>query len=434
MILKNLDSIYPSLYDLFNQNFIKTGDRNYAKISLGYSKTHTYYVNDNFKCVVLLDSNEIENQDPPFLNRFEKHIVSFDFLLSGKKDYIKKSQEYSKIINDLIISSDPNQPLKVDLSKQLLNCDLDEIQGIIYQLIDEYKDRNNNIFDYILEKISPTFSQDIIAFAKNSNFQNKNQGIFNKIITYYEKYEHNKLISYLEKINTPKHIIYTFSNIIENIFGGRNDEIAINTIYSEFNYEKSSEILVQDYYSEREIEDEIRKYYEDNTKNLCILSFENIDCVHLNHINFLICNYENQKNISIENQKVILFTIHIKRYLTKCIYDSKDIIPNHYLISHLYDYPQIFIDNLSGNKIDFKTVLNSSTNDLLNLHEMIDTEKEFKEGLYNAYSKIRYSIYNVDNNFKIENYIEESCKFLLNNETYKNIIIEKIKSEINKSN
>ena len=192
--------------------------------------------------------------------------------------------------------------------------------------------------------------------------------------------------------------------------------------------------MVQDYYSEREIEDEIRKYYEDNTKNLCILSFENIDCVHLNHINFLICNYENQKNISIVNQKVILFTIHIKRYLTKCIYDSKDIIPNHYLISHLYDYPQIFIDNLSGNKIDFKTVLNSSTNDLLNLNEMIDTEKEFKEGLYNAYSKIRYSIYNVDNNFKIENYIEESCKFLLNNETYKNIIIEKIKSEINKSN
>ena len=137
--------------------------------------------------------------------------------------------------------------------------------------------------------------------------------------------------------------------------------------------------MVQDYNSEREIEDEIKKYYEDNTKNLCILSFENIDCVHLNHINFLICNYENQKNISIENQKVILFTIHIKRYLTKCIYDSKDTIPNHYLISHLYDYPQIFIDNLSGNKIDFKTVLNSSTNDLFNLNEMIQKKNLKKD-------------------------------------------------------
>ena len=62
MILKNLDSIYPSLYDLFNQNFIKTGRKSYARISLGYSKTHTYYVNDNFKCVVLLDSNKLENK------------------------------------------------------------------------------------------------------------------------------------------------------------------------------------------------------------------------------------------------------------------------------------------------------------------------------------------------------------------------------------
>ena len=61
-------------------------------------------------------------------------------------------------------------------------------------------------------------------------------------------------------------------------------------------------------------------------------------------------------------------------------------------------------------------------------------KKNYKEGLYNAYNKIRYNIYNVDNNFKIETYIEESCHFLLNNEKYKNVIIEKIKSEITKSN
>ncbi len=70
MVLRNLDSIYPSLYDLFNHNFIKAGRKNYARISLGYSKTHTYYVNDNFKCVFLLDSKDIEKQDPPILNRF----------------------------------------------------------------------------------------------------------------------------------------------------------------------------------------------------------------------------------------------------------------------------------------------------------------------------------------------------------------------------
>ena len=99
MILKNLDSIYPSLYDLFNQNFIKAGERNYARISLGYSKTHTYFVNNNFKCVVLLDETEIEKQDPPFLNRFEKHIVSFDVLL--EESLMELSKELSEMRRDL---------------------------------------------------------------------------------------------------------------------------------------------------------------------------------------------------------------------------------------------------------------------------------------------------------------------------------------------
>ena len=65
---------------------------------------------------------------------------------------------------------------------------------------------------------------------------------------------------------------------------------------------------------------------------------------------------------------------------------------------------------------------------------MIDTEKEFREGLYSAYSKIRYTTYNVNENFSIQKYIEESCQFLLNNEKYKTEIINKIKNEIVTSN
>ena len=48
MILKNLTSMYPSLYDLFNQNFRKVGDSNYARIALGDSNTQNYFVHDNF--------------------------------------------------------------------------------------------------------------------------------------------------------------------------------------------------------------------------------------------------------------------------------------------------------------------------------------------------------------------------------------------------
>ena len=308
MILKNLDSIYPFLYDLFNQNFIKAGERNYARISLGYSKTHTYFVNNNFKCVVLLDETEIEKQDPSFLNIFEKHIVSFDFLLNG--DEIKKSKEISTVISELIDNKNSKEQLKIDLSKQLLNCDLEEIQGMIYK-----KKNVENIEDqltYILKKIAPTLSQDIIAFAKNSGYINKNRAVFDKILEFYNKYEHGKLIEYLKTINTSKHVIYTFSNIMENIFGIKNDERVINDKYGEFNNDNCYDVLVEGYNSEREIEDEIRKYYESNKLKLCIFSFEESDCIHLNHINFLIENYENQTNRDENNKKPILFIIHLK--------------------------------------------------------------------------------------------------------------------------
>ena len=35
IILKDLEPVYPALYDVFNQNFTKTGERNYARISIG---------------------------------------------------------------------------------------------------------------------------------------------------------------------------------------------------------------------------------------------------------------------------------------------------------------------------------------------------------------------------------------------------------------
>ena len=145
MVLKNLTSMYPSLYDLFNQNFRKVGDSNYARIALGDSNTQNYFVNNNFRCVILLDKNEIDDQDPPFINRFEKHIITFEYLLN--KNQVKMSKQINKLFNCLIDNGELK--LKIDLKSQLLNCDLDEIQGIFYQLSESFKRHGNiNLKDY----------------------------------------------------------------------------------------------------------------------------------------------------------------------------------------------------------------------------------------------------------------------------------------------
>ncbi len=431
MILKNLTSTYPSLYDLFNQNFRKVGYSNYARIALGDSNTQNYLVNDNFRCVVLLDKNEIDKQDPPFINRFEKHIITFEYLLN--ENQIKMSRQINQLLNGLIEKGE--QKLKIDLKSQLLNCDLEEIQGIFYQLseifkkeasnnnskdeidlkeieIDEidtssHKKKNeeeliefvnpnfNSFKDKIFEKIIPTLSQDIIFFAKNSNFVQKNKPEFEKILNIYlkDEYQHKNFKSYLERINTNKHLIYTFSNILDSIFGLNNEmKLIKNENYGSFKKEKTRNIFVEQYNSERAIDEKIFDFYNDENYNLCIFHFDSYDCIHLNHINYLIQNIENtlitRNNLQ---SKVIVFIIHLKRKIIGND-ETNEKIHNEYFISHLTQWKQFFIDNLNGKDINIKEIVEDSSFELFNNQNLIDLNEEFKKDLFHAFTLISYNI------------------------------------------
>ena len=72
LLIQDLDMIYPSLYDLFNQNFIIMVNKQYARIAFEYAKISSE-VNRNFHIIVLFNYLQIQQLkfDPPFLNRFE---------------------------------------------------------------------------------------------------------------------------------------------------------------------------------------------------------------------------------------------------------------------------------------------------------------------------------------------------------------------------
>ena len=59
IILKNLDHIYGSLYDLFNQNYFIVAEKKNCRIALGSSNNPFCYVDDKFHCVVLADKNNL---------------------------------------------------------------------------------------------------------------------------------------------------------------------------------------------------------------------------------------------------------------------------------------------------------------------------------------------------------------------------------------
>jgi hypothetical protein len=101
IVLNNLEAVYPAMYDLFNQNFTILGDKNYARLAIGNTINTFSLVNNNFRCIINVDLDKIDNEETPFLNRFEKHIISFEYLLS--KDLIQLSEKIKSTLDELII-------------------------------------------------------------------------------------------------------------------------------------------------------------------------------------------------------------------------------------------------------------------------------------------------------------------------------------------
>ncbi|XP_028396214.1 uncharacterized protein LOC114520187 [Dendronephthya gigantea] len=91
LILKDLESIYGSLYDMLNQNYTVVGNRKDCRVALGAYSNPMCQVNDGFRCIVLVDQHKVNYSDPPFLNRFEKQLLRFsDVLTEDQKGVINE--------------------------------------------------------------------------------------------------------------------------------------------------------------------------------------------------------------------------------------------------------------------------------------------------------------------------------------------------------
>lgn len=111
VVMKNLDELYGSLYDLFNQKYSQIEDKKFCYLYFGQNK-HRVEVHDNFKAVVIInaetdgkvdaDGKNIEIAQPaPFLNRFEKFFVSLANLQPHEND-VKFMYQLVTYLQDVI--------------------------------------------------------------------------------------------------------------------------------------------------------------------------------------------------------------------------------------------------------------------------------------------------------------------------------------------
>ena len=147
VILRQTDDINESFYDLFNQHFrriddpsFEGGKRYYANIAIG-SHSKPCRVDPKFQCIMHMRQSEIKDAPAPFLNRFEKFLVSQDDLLQIALDALPPCA--SKVISAAL---DKGKSFFKTLGKEnMYGATEDTLQSLFLELLPPPKRSENNL-------------------------------------------------------------------------------------------------------------------------------------------------------------------------------------------------------------------------------------------------------------------------------------------------
>ena len=375
IILKDIEIIYPKFYDLFNKNLQKFGNDQYARIVLESTTNERHIVDKNFRCIILLEKKDVDEQDPPFLNRFEKHLMSFEYLLNEHQKQIAK-ELYEEII-ELTSIQDNNEDNGNKKSPLLVNINEEEINYLVLDLSKKYKNLESNISS-IYELLIPTFTQENFISAMLSS--NKKYISNNEILKFYEKNSHTNIFKFLEEIESNKLIIYTFSPHYKDVFTEKNDiQVKNKKLEIFFSKENTIEIIFNEKLTEKMLIYFFKLFYEKIDYNLFIMHFRVKDTKFLKYFKFQLDSFHKKTQQS--PNKIFLFIIHIEK--------NKDIKFNNqknkdisvqflqsyqsYFFSFLSEYQQITIDNLLEQRnISITNLYNKSNEELLIEKELLN--------------------------------------------------------------
>lgn len=437
LILKDLEIIYPSLYELFNKSFINLQGTNFAK--LGKSKSLSL-VNDNFKVIVLVDKKNIPNEDPPFLNRFEKHIISFTNILNSK--LISLADEIFSVLKEIISldfimnpndNNSKNQITK--LNRNIKFISKEEVRGLVYYASKKKIIEKNEIIKYILNKIAPTFTEDLMIIIQKFGFKAKYNFYYENIMNYYKNNYRYNLKNFIEKTKSKFSIIYTFSFINDILFD--NNESIKNEYFNETISRKSiKEIKISEINSINIIEKSIINFMTESKNNLFLVRFREKDLVKLENVHNIINDYKeknflsnNNKEEKNKNTKLFIILIHVSRINDSTLEEKKKNfeINNSNFISFLPTTPQFFIDNINNKYSNFLDILSSSNEEVI--HKLIVGNNLINKSIND--DCLRLFKYNIIN----KNKLTENENNIINNiieidHEYKNRMIYKIVMEI----
>ncbi|PKC05361.1 hypothetical protein RhiirA5_485721 [Rhizophagus irregularis] len=222
LILTDLEIIYGSLYDLWDQNYIvESKDKYFTRVTFGAYVNPMLYVSPNFKCILVMDENKLALADPPLLNRFEKQKMSINDTLNNKqKLLVENLGDWARKMSTPIVVNPITLRNKFTQKNLFIGFDKDEtLQSLIIDITKNNPEADN---DEILEKckecLIATASSDGVVRAEQSALERDEVDRWKQV--YFRKQHHNSLYDYFanqeDALSDPNGhlvIINTFSNI-----------------------------------------------------------------------------------------------------------------------------------------------------------------------------------------------------------------------------
>jgi hypothetical protein len=135
---------------MLNQHYRVVGGRRSCRIAIDAYSNPMCFVHDNFRCIVVVDSNQVPHLDPPFLNRFEKQVLTDESMLSKEQnEMVEILQKW--VINMADIESNDHNDSHTQNTHEFKEKDLfaGYYPDILASLVlHHFNDMKNNTLDY----------------------------------------------------------------------------------------------------------------------------------------------------------------------------------------------------------------------------------------------------------------------------------------------
>ncbi|CAF3570880.1 unnamed protein product [Rotaria sp. Silwood1] len=350
LIMRRMDNIYAN-HDLFNQNFDISGD--------------------------------LPECDPPFLSRFEKHLIDIESLIHPCHLTITSNllQWIDKLVS---FSSSKEFPQAKHL---FVDYSLDYICHLVMDAFEDLQISENDIDNY--------------TDTSKFNDDNSIQLLIEQYYNIHNQLSFSYLIdSALSQSNISNQVIYTYTQIYEKLeYLDNNDSVV--------------EIKIGNLKSEFELRQRINEHYRSCTAHLLLIRVDyHHQDKHILLLKYLILNERRQTS-----DHGIWLVFHLERHLMHEM--RSDVLFNR--------WPSVMIDNLNQHRILPWNVLFSPSYHHLLLHTNLSlSHTDFCELIIQCFKRVRYTV--VCRNK--ENLINDRCGSIINLLIAKNIDTESFQSLI----